>query len=225
MTKSGSYSNKKQNSPTKLVGLNFIKCGHDVVAVKTKSIMIFHANNRQLRVDLKTLETKEIYVDGVSCKKFGETIHSFHHYDLYDKKGNKLVAAGEIEGNVIYLPRDTPSEAVSLLPYLFKEYGRGLRLINISLVDFLNYIGWYHNVDTDCFGITQVRTSNVYLGSEQVFSLDFWGNFAYCKMGERGDDKIKEIEGLKHSQGRLIDMGRRDTSLASERLKQLPVGW
>lgn len=200
-------------------------CGHDVVGVKTESIMIFHVIGNTLRVCLKTLETKEIYVDGVSCKKFGDTVHSFHHYALYDRKGNKLVSLGQVEEDVIYLPRDTPSKAVKLLPYVLKEYGRGLRLINISLVDFLNYIGWYHKVDTNCCGITQVRTSNVYLGSEQVFSLDFWGNFAYCKMGERGDDKIKEIDGLKHSQGRLIDMGRRDTSLASERLKQLPGGW
>lgn len=188
--------------------------------------MKFYASGAQLRVDLKTLKTKEIQVDGVVCKKVGNSVHSYHCLDLYGPapKCVKLAEKGSVEQDVIYLPRDTSPKAVALLPYILEQYGKGLQLYNIGLVDLLNLKGWEHHMDTNCCGVTQVRTSNKYFGSENIFGWDLFKRFSYCKVGEMDQAPIL-VDWLSHSRGHLTDLGKRDTLVAAEVLKQLPVKW
>lgn len=71
-----------------------------------------------MRVDLKTLKTKEIQVDGVVCKKVGNSVHSYHCLDLYGPapKCVKLAEKGSVEQDVIYLPRDTSPKGGCFAP-------------------------------------------------------------------------------------------------------------
>lgn len=166
--------------------------------------MIYYISGNATKVNLKTLETEQVNVDMVVCRKEGKTAESFHYHSR------------KIEYDTIYLHRDASHKLIELLPYLLEQDkedfgGQGLCFQRgFSLVDLLRLSDWYEHIDTSIHGIHTY--GNKTWGSTHLIGLDLKGDLVIKIVGEKEKEtvvpynfastNIKELEIDRHLYGR-----------------------